>query len=310
MLAPLAALALVVSASAQVTFSFNYLDSGTGFNDVTLGATRRSALESAASTLASYFSVPSARTVTFDVTSHSTNNTNLASAGSTVSGITVDGFYKTNAQKMIQDNAGPGDGQINWNFFHAWDYDDSVGAGSYDFKSVAMHEMIHALGFFSFVSGSETGAFDEPSGNTDVWSIFDQFLTDASGTRLVTSGAAFNTSLAGIIANASGAAGDVYFNGTNAVATFGGVVPIYSPATFADGSSLSHLSTTFFGTNNYIMTHAVTTGPSVRALSALELAILSDLGYSVTAVPEPATYAALAGCLALVVAVRRRRAAA
>lgn len=64
-------------------------------------------------------------------------------------------------------------------------------------------------------------------------------------------------------------------------------VTLYQSGTFNSGSSLSHLDTDFFGTNSFIMTHAVTTGQSVRTLSGIELGIFQDLGYTVSAVPVP-----------------------
>lgn len=299
---------LPLVAGAQVTFNFNFTDTGTGFNDPTEGAARRGALQSAASTLGSYFSNYTA-TLTFNVSSYSTNDGTLASAGSGISGITVDGFYNTDAQKKILNGSGTGTGTISWNFFHNWDYDDSVAGGTYDFKSVAMHEILHALGFSSIISSTNQGAFGNPSGNTDVWSIFDQFLTDTSGTRLVTAGAAFNTSLSTLLANGIGS--DVYFNGPNAFAANGNqLVRIYSPATFENGSSLSHLDTAIYGTNNYIMTHAVTTGQSLRTLSAIEIGMLQDIGYTLVAVPEPAMMALFFGIGALGLAAWRRRHAA
>jgi len=295
---------------AQITFSFNFTDAaGVGFNDTAggLGATRQAALQSAGATLASYFTGYSARTVTFDV---STDNGGLflAAASSDVHDITSGGFYKTDAQKNIQDGTSGGTNTIHWNFSYSWDYGDTVGVSSYDFKSVAMHEILHTLGFMSFLNGSGQGGALQSSGAPDIWSTYDQFLTNATGTRLVNNAGEFNTSLSGLLSDGSGS--DVYFSGANAMAANGGErVHLYSPNTYLAGSSFSHLDTDFYGANHYIMTHAVATGLSVRTLSAVELGILADLGYSVSAssVPEPATCAALLGGLALALATWRRR---
>lgn len=304
-------LALVLPASAQVTFSFNFTDAaGVGFNEVGLSATRQAALQAAGTTLASYFTGYSARTVSFNV---STDNGGLflAAASSNVSGITTGGFYQTDAQKNIQNGTVGGTNTILWNFSYSWDYGDTIGSGAFDFKSVAMHEILHTLGFMSFLNGSGQGGALQTSGSPDVWSIYDQFLTNSTGTALVDGSGQFNTGLSGLLSDGSGS--DVYFSGPNAKAANGGQsVHLYSPITYLAGSSFSHLDTDFYGSNNYIMTHAVSTGPSVRTLSAIELGILTDLGYSVgvTPVPEPATCAAALGALALAFAVRRRRATA
>lgn len=290
---------------AQITFVFNYTDaSGTGFNDTVLGSTRQAALSSAATTLASYLTGYTA-TLTFTVasTSNSSSGT-LASAGSSYSG--ANGFQKSSIQSAIQGN-GSGTGTVNWNFGYSWDYDNSVANDALDFKSVAMHELLHSFGFASFISSSGTGAHGNTSGAADTWTYYDQFLTTSNGTRLVDNTFHFNTAGAGTVLS-NGTSSDVYFSGANAMAANGGArVPIYSPATFAQGSSLSHLDTAVYGTNNYIMTHAVSYGPAVRTLSAIELGILMDLGYNVTAIPEPASVAVTMGGAALFIGILVRR---
>ncbi len=80
------------------------------------------------------------------------------------------------------------------------------------------------------------------------------------------------------------------FNGPNAVTANGGqIVSLYSPTTWNDGSSGSHLDTDFFtGANFQMMNHAasVSEGLDIRTLSAIEIGILKDIGYT-QAVPEP-----------------------
>jgi hypothetical protein len=299
---------LPLAASAQIVFSFNFNDAAnSGFNDLAVGADRRNALQAAAGNLSSYFSSSYNATITFNVTSHSTDDGTLASAGSGYSDITGFGFWRTDVQKKIQSNEGTGTGVISWNFFHSWDYDDAVSGGAYDFKSVAMHEILHAMGFAGAISSAGKGLGNQTSGSPDYWATFDQFLTNSAGGRLVDTGAQF---VGGDILT-NGIGSDVYWDGAFAKAANGGNrVHIYSPATYDDGSSLSHLDTDFFGTNNFIMTHAVTVGQSLRTLSAIEIGILQDLGYAMAAVPEPATIAVCFGLAALGLAGWRRRRAA
>jgi hypothetical protein len=297
---------LPLAASAQIVFAFNFNDAAnTGFNDATsLGTDRRNALQSAANTLGSYFSSSYTATVTFNVTSHSTDNGTLASAGSGYSGLGSSGFYRTDVQKMIQSGLGTGTGTINWNFFHDWDYDDSVSGGSFDFKAVAMHEVLHAMGFAGLIKSTGQGGFNNASGTPDVWATFDQFLTNSAGGRLVNTSAEYVGS--DILTNGIGS--DVYFDGANAKAANGGNrVHIYSPATFESGSSLSHLDTDFFTSDDFVMEHAVAAGPATRTLSAIEIGILMDLGYTMAAIPEPATIALVFGAGALGLAAWRRR---
>lgn len=295
-----------VAVRAQIVFSFAYNDAAnTGFNDNTLGAERKAALQSAADTLASYFTGYPSRTVTINVNiseNHSGSGT-LASAGSRFF-TTANSFQAGLVQQMIQtgnNNSQSSLGSMTWNFGHAWDYDDHVAGGTFDFKTVAIHELLHAVGFSSYISSTGAGG-----GNGSTYSKFDQFLTDASGNRLVDTGG--NYVGGSILSNGTGS--DVYFSGTNAMAANGGArVHIYSPATYLDGSSLGHLDTDFFTSAAYIMEHAVASGPATRTLSAIELGVLTDLGYSVAAIPEPQTYAALLGLLALGLAASRRRGA-
>lgn len=298
-------LAACPAARSQITFVFNYTDaSGTGFNDVSLGSARQAALSSAATTLASYLTGYTA-TLNFSVASTSNSGSGtLASAGSSYSG--ANGFQKSSIQSAIQGN-GSGSGSINWNFGYNWDYDNSVANDALDFKAVAMHELIHSFGFSSFISSSGTGAHGNASGLADTWTYYDQFLTTSNGTKLVDNTFHFNTAGAGSVLT-NGTSSDVYFSGANAVAANGGaLVPIYSPATFAQGSSLSHLDTAVYGTNNYLMTHAISNGPAVRTLSAVELGMLKDLGYNLAAIPEPSSVAAMVGGAALCMGIWRRR---
>ena len=296
---------LVPPAAAQLMFTFTYQDVGTGFNDVALGATRRSSLESAAATLASYFTGYNV-SVAFTVNSENTNSGTLASAGSGIS-FSSNGFYKSNVQSRIQTGSGTSDGSINWNFFHDWDYDDSVSAGAYDFKSTAMHEILHAMGFISGINSAGQGLTTQTSGSPDVWYEFDRFLTNSTGTFLVDSGSfAFNTGLAGMLTG--GSANGVFFGGVNAMAAYGNRVPIYSPSPYEEGSSGSHTDdNTFTGGNQLLMNAATATGQGLRTLSAIELGILQDLGYSVAAIPEPATVVLFLGLASIGFAIVRRR---
>lgn len=301
----LLASALPIAASAQITFAFDYSQeaAAAGFNDATYGATRKAALQSAADSLSSYFTGYSARTVTIQVNSSlNTGSGFLASAGSRYF-TTANTFQPGLVASLIQTNDNFGQsyqGTLTWNFGYTWDYDDSVANGSCDFKAVAMHELTHTLGFASLIAANGTSDL-----GTNVWSTFDQFLTDASGNTLINP---TTKAYAGGTILTDGFGSDVYFSGSNAMTANGGArVHIYSPASYASGSSLSHLDTDFFTSSAYLMEHAVAAGPATRTLGALELGILSDLGYSVSAVPEPSTYALCAGALALLLAARRKK---
>lgn len=295
-------------AQAALTFSFNYLSPGQGFDDPTFGAARKTALNEAAGLLGAYFTNYSAN-LTYDVTSSSIDEPRLASAGSGT--FEVPGtFQQTFVQSKILSNGvdangTDADGSIDWNFFEAWGLTDTVSANEFDFKKVAMHELLHSFGFSGFL-GANGGT---NPGQPETWATFDNFLTDASGNRLVSTDGIFDTSKLSALTGGSGA---VLFNGANAVAANGGVgVNIYAPAPFSDGSSLSHLDDDTVELSQLIMASSVSEGLKSRELSALEIGILKDIGYTQitapAAVPVPgAVWFMLTGMLGLLGFNRRK----
>ena len=305
---------------AALTFSFNYIDPGTsfGFYDSTYGNDRRLALEAAANDLGSYFTAYNAH-LTFDVTSENKPGTGiLAGAGSGID-ITPGGFRNTVVQEKILSNGATdlngtdADGYIGWNFSSdvKWDTSDSVASDSYDFKSTAMHELLHAFGFTSSVDEGGKGANGNSPGTADAWNIFDKFLTDKNGDRLVDDSGVFDSTKVGTLTG--GTTDGVFFSGPNAMAANGGNrVNIYSPPTYSSGSSISHLDDDYFTSKALLMESATLTGPGTRVLSDIELGILKDIGYSkVAPVPVPAAVWLMgSGLVALFGMARRRRMAA
>ncbi|MDD5113880.1 MAG: PEP-CTERM sorting domain-containing protein [Methylobacter sp.] len=297
-------------AQAALTFSFNYLNPGQGFDDPTFGAARKTALNEAAGLLGAYFSNYTAN-LTFDVSSSNVNESRLASAGS--GSFEIPGtFQQTFVQSKILSNGvdangADADGTIDWNFFWPWGLGDTVTNTETDFKKVGMHELLHAFGFSSNI-GINGGT---NPGQPETWSNFDNFLTDASGNRLVSTGGVFDTSKIPALTGGSGA---VLFNGANAVAANGGAgVNIYAPSTYSPGSSTSHLDDDTAALSQLIMASSVSDGLKPRTLSAIELGILKDIGYTQieapAEVPVPATvWLMLTGLLGLL-GLNRRKAA-
>lgn len=260
---------------AMLTFAFSY-GSGSRY----WSAEARRALESSAEMLAAYFVVTSPTMITYSVTAEdSPNSATLASAGSDLSG-TGAGFFATVAQTKIQTgvdtNGSAPDGDIDFNFGNPWAYGSSVGRSEYDFISTAMHELMHSFGFLSYTYG--------PGDNTDrQWTTFDQFMVTADGTRVISDTYRWRTVYD---ANLIGGNGGLYFGGPNAVAAYGGYVPLYTPDPWEEGSSVSHLDDfTFTGSDTQMMNAVTDTGLGIRVLSPVELGILRDLGYSVTDAP-------------------------
>jgi hypothetical protein len=203
----------------------------------------------------------------------------LASASSELTSTGI-GFFPTVVQEKILTgidfNGSMADGEIYFNFANPWSFGTVVDDSQYDFTSTAMHEVLHTFGFLSYT--------DEAGYNTGrEWTTFDQFIVTADGTPVISDTYRFDTAYN---RNLTGRNGGLYFAGTNAVAAYGGAVPIYTPRPWGPGSSTSHLDDdTFVGSDTQMMNAFSDPGLGVRVLSPIELAILKDLGYTVTDSP-------------------------
>ena len=258
--------AIVPPAGNGVTFSFTY---GSGSQMWTPEA--RAALEAAAAMLASYLVVDQPIQITATVNGiNSPGETNMAS--SWVGFTSGDpGYFGTLIQTKILygvDANGPEpDTVITANFAERWAFGDDVPDDRYDFQTVAMHELTHALGF---LSGMADPATDRN------WTDYDRFLRAADGTAVIDdAGYGYRPQY---VANLTGGNGGLFFGGSNAVAAFGGPVPLFTPAVWASASrSVSHVNSL----PGYLMDPFYGYGRGVRALHPVELAMLRDLGYRV-----------------------------
>ncbi|KDE99277.1 hypothetical protein Y900_010050 [Mycolicibacterium aromaticivorans JS19b1 = JCM 16368] len=276
----------------KITYTFTY-GNGSQF----WSSAARAELAATAVYLSSYFEPQYNVNITYAVTGqYSLAGSTLASAGSDL--ISNSGFSSTVVQNKIltgvDSNGTAADGTIDWNFGYGWGYFATVPAGSYDFQSTAMHELMHTYGFLSVV--------DKAGNNTvENWTIFDKYMVDKNGNS-VFNGTTFNTA-----SNANltgGVSNGMFFGGANAMAANGGnPVPLYSPNPWESGSSMSHLNDDYYtGANQKLMNASSDTGLGVRTLSTIEIGIMKDLGY--TMVSSSPTVAVLFIGLML---VRRRR---
>lgn len=313
-------LALPNDSRAAVDFVFNFTDAaGVGFNAAgQTGADRRAGLDIAAGVLETYLADYTA-TITIDVNGSVTNDTTLASASSNFNAAFPGNGFGTRGDVMIKilggadPNPAAADGTVNWNFEDfSWESGSDFQAGELDLQSTATHELAHALGFASSISQAGAGIWGDAAGAPTGWFPFDQFVADSTGS--IIDGGTFSLSLARWNTASVGGTGPtngLLFNGLHAMLANGGnVVPLYSPTTWSDGSSGSHLDTDFFtGANAQMMNHSgVAQGLDIRALSPIEIGVLKDIGYSLIAVPEPGPGMLLMIGAASAVATRRRRA--
>jgi len=197
-------------------------------------------------------------------------------------------------------------GSFGWSFGP-----DPTGLLEVDFRSVVAHEIGHSIGFYGTYDptddlwGHAAGTTVDPNGDAGFQGLtrWDQNLVDGDGDRA---------------ANGSdGTPGDfsetgsVYWDGVNALAEYGSMVPIYAPSSFADGSSLVHIDEDTFSTA--LMTPGTGLGwltDIIREPNDLEWAMMRDMGWQVgAAVPEPSSIVALVGMgfIGIIGYVRRQR---
>lgn len=231
----------------------------------------RAALEAGAAALSSYLVVPQPVVIDVGVIGMNTpGSPNIASSwvGFTDPGPGFTGTWlQTKVQSGIDPN-GPGpDVELTTNFAENWNFSEAVAPDRYDFRTVVMHELVHALGFLS-------GA-DDTLGQNSNWTQYDSFLRAPDGSPVIDDAHQIKPQY---LANFTGANGGLFFAGPNAVAAFGGPVPLFTPDPWATGSrSVSHVNRL----PGFLMTPFYGYGSAIRFLSPVEQAMLRDLGYVV-----------------------------
>ncbi len=301
----LAAAALVAApaqAPAALTFVFDYT-SAPDFD-----ATSMASLEDAAATLGSWFN--DTATITMQVTSSNADSSRLASAGTNYAGFGTAGFNNLGvvANKILNgtdSNGAAPDGAVDVNFFHNWDFDDDVAPDAVDFKSTAIHELLHAVGFASSILEDGMDGYGTAPGSPGAWEPFDRWVSGPGGTIINPTTFALDQSAWDAARLGGPGAPGLAFTGPNAMALNGGnPVYIYSPTSWEGGSSGSHTDDEFYLPTNLLMGAATGDGLGARTLTAMERGMLMDLGYNM--VPEPAA-ALLVALVVPFAALRRRR---
>lgn len=319
-----AGLVAASSAHASITFVFDY----TAHNGKTafigtdqLFVDRRQALETAGTLFSNYFGsvFTNSGTITMNVegvVEDCSAGCGLAYAGG-AGVLNSPGFGNGEVirRKLVDGidlNGSAADGVVGVNWGANWELNPSISVqqqntGNFDFYSALFHEFTHALGFSTKLQEDGSDATEQGSlkGGRDYpgyWLAFDKFKTNCGNFSLI-DGNSFETNQ-GIYDFAKTNA--MCFNGPNAMAANGGnQVALFAPSTYLNGSTGSHLDKAVFTTD--MMKHD--RAPNVdeaRTFSAVETGVLMDIGYTVTAVPEPATIALMLGGLGVVVARSRK----
>lgn len=234
----------------------------------------------------------------------------IAAAGDIATGGILDGeIWKTIhlGVDSYTNTGNPGlfyHGEIAFNFGDSniqWHTDLATTAPStlYDLYTVMLHEVVHSLGFNSFID--QNGASITGLG---YYTRYDTFLkTNASNLPLLSIGSCkmydvgFNSSVSASVLRPGCTAPDFLGTGSlnntlcNDAIKFVGTssVPVYTPTCFEPGSSLSHFEdqlypscTSPLGNDAYfVVSNSIGKGVTKRFLRSEERNTLCDLGYSV-----------------------------
>ena len=265
-------------ADAGPVFNLTYVDvvngSGKGFDDPQSGALRRATLEAAFQ----YFShsIDNVGEVDIEIREsfegHPSSNP-FGYAASYYFGSV--GFNRSFTQQHILSGSDPypnfPDGYIQFNFHAGMNYfyskHDNPGGDQFDFYTIALHEIMHLLGFTSYLDQNGNSA-----ASPGVYTEFDEMLRDHNKNELISvTGSGQNTQVVGPVAT-------LLTNGQvwSELQT-GGYAPVYSPASFS-GSSCDHFDNNR-GTGNYVMHPSLHRGESFKILDGEEVNALIGLGY-------------------------------
>lgn len=172
----------------------------------------------------------------------------------------------------------------SFNSSTAWYFgtDGNTPAGKMDLVTIVLHEIAHGLGF------TDTYDVDNKQGSVGLFSegasvpfIYDVFVGNNKQQKLLNDFISPSIQLAGELQSA-----DLFFVGPMASAALSGVKPeLYAPATFDDGSSISHLDESTFNSQqdaNRLMTPQISFAESIHAPGNVLLGTLADMGWIYT----------------------------
>ena len=180
-----------------------------------------------------------------------------------------------NALCGVDKRPGEEDGDATFNSaFSSWYFgtDGNPPSNQYDFVSVVMHELGHALGFLGTM---------QVSGSTGSWGSFpakyDRFAENGAGQALL-SFPNNSSALAGQLQS-----NDLYFDGPQTDAAGGGSrARLFAPNPWQSGSSYAHLDDATYpaGNPNSMMTHQLSGGEAVHTPGPVGLGIMYDQGWT------------------------------
>lgn len=286
---------------------------GFGFDDATLGTTRKNCVCDVLNYIQSVIVVPANIGTTdpyVDILFNPSNNLpasgTLASAGLVFPPAfyaNTPGYYPGYVYTYITTGVKPDplseDGIITVNFGKPYGYcTPTIADCDFDFKSVILHEMTHLLGFASLIRENTAGTSIESAQAPNIFTEFDRrFLHYWNGStydKLVD--IALYSGTGGVNpavpANPfSGASTDRIWLQTQSLSTSRENQPIESSAGFTFGRSLSHYDVKYSPVitrcnaspgfvPNYVMSASISSGRFKRTYSTQELRWLQAMGYT------------------------------
>ena len=191
--------------------------------------------------------------------------------------------------QLVDEDRKPDDPDIEATFSNSSDWyfglDGQPGEDQFDFVSVVLHEIDHALGFFdSFRVDESTEEVEYGLGDENIPMIFDRFIFDTEFNRLIDEDEYTNpsTELTDAVTGITLFWGGF---GSKTRTANGGSYPVllWAPEDFDGGSSVAHLDEYAYppGVPNTLMTPQQSRGNASHEPGSLMLAMLGDMGWTI-----------------------------
>jgi len=164
----------------------------------------------------------------------------------------------------------------NWYF----GTDGAPGAGKTDLVTAALHEMGHGFGFSTRATPAGF------AGSNPTPTVYDRFVFSGTGKAITM------MSVAELAAALTG--NELFFGGTKTKNAAGGRgAALYAPALFAGAASVAHLAVPRLlqAMTDRLLGPAAFPGFALHDLGPIALAILSDIGWQIAGIGQPARFA-------------------